>query len=109
MTSSGKRPSPLSPAQVRKIVLEAIESESYKETTHASLDHPERLISINDVLHGLEQSWTACNPEEFSDWHWQWKYRIATTDLDDEALVVIVAIDTRNKSFEVITRFHDRP
>lgn len=107
MTSKGTRPKPLSAAEVRKVVLEAINSYSYVESSHARLDHPERMISLQDVIYGLERSWRSCQPAEFNEFEWQWKYRIRTTDLDDDDLTIIVAVDSRNSRFEVVTRFHD--
>ena len=107
MTSSGKRPKPLSSGEVRKLILEALKNESYVESSHARFDHPERMISIQDVLHGLERTWISCKADEFNEDEWQWKYRIITTDLDDTGLIIIVALDPKNVRFEVVTRFHD--
>jgi|SRR3954470_16326239 hypothetical protein len=113
MTSQGTRPKPLSAVEVQKLVLEAICHESYSESHvtswHARFDHPERMISIQDVLYGLEHKWRSCRPEKFNQAEWQWKYRIKTTNLDDERLTIIIALDPRHQRFEVVTRFYDRP
>jgi hypothetical protein len=111
MTSSSVRPKPLRTEEVQKVVIEAISHESFCESHvaswHTRFDHPERMISIQDVLYGLEHKWRSCGPEEFNESEWQWKYRIKTTDLDDQRLTIIVALDPKNKRFVVVTRFHD--
>lgn len=110
ITSSGppKRPSPLDAKALRKLVDKALEKGpwvGYSETAHATFDHPERHIDINDVLHGLEQPWTKVRPDEFNEGEFQWKYEIVTTDIEGDELTIIIAVDTRNESFEVVTRW----
>jgi hypothetical protein len=105
MTSSGKRPRPLKAAEVRKAVLAALSVGTYKESLHATFDHLERKISFADVIHGLKQPWASCKPDEFNYDEWQWKYEIKTTDIEGEALTIIVALDPKNAWFEVVTRY----
>lgn len=102
------RPPSLSEAELRKLLLEALEhapDQQNLETYHARFDHHERGISIDDVIFGLEKDWTYERPPEFNETEWQWKYRILTETVDGEALTIIVAVDTANRSFEVITRW----
>ena len=102
------RPPSLSEAELRKLLLEALEhapDQQNLETYHARFDHLERGISIDDVIFGLEKDWTYERPPEFNETAWQWKYRILTETVDGETLTIIVAVDTANRSFEVITRW----
>jgi hypothetical protein len=78
----------------------------YEETIHARFDHAERKIDLNDILFGLKRSdWRLKHPPEFSNEFWQWKYTIKTQDVEGDPIVVVIAVDTRGKSFEVITRW----
>jgi hypothetical protein len=57
-TLEPKRPKPLSEPELRKLIADAIENGAYIESFHARFDHVERKISLDDVLHGLEQRWS---------------------------------------------------
>lgn len=108
MSTAGYIPPHLSEAQLRALVSDAVEGnpdEDAKETFHARFDHLERGLSLDDVLHGLERPWTFERPPEFNKSQWQWKYRIATESIDGDELVIIIAVDTANRSFEVVTRW----
>ena len=59
MSSTGFIPKPLSAAELKKLVLEALEKapdEHNPETFHALFDHLERGLSTDDVIHALEGS-----------------------------------------------------
>ena len=75
------------------------------ETFHARFDHLERGIQIDDVIHGIETEWESCRPLRFNRNFWQWNYEIRTETADEEPLTLIVAVDTANRTFEVITRW----
>jgi hypothetical protein len=60
---------------------------------------------LDDVIHGLERNWTFDRPPEFNEDEWQWKYRIATESIDGDEIVIVIAVDTANRSFEVVTRW----
>jgi hypothetical protein len=111
MTSSGVKPKPLKPSEVKEIILAALGDEgSYREqplSLHARFDHPERRIDFNDVLFGLKQPWSACKPEEFDEDNWQWKYRISTHDIEEREFTIILRLDPAGKEFTVITRWPD--
>lgn len=109
MTTQGKRPNPLSMEELRKLILEALSNapENNPETFHAQFGHLERGLQIDDVIHGLEREWEFGGPPHFNEYHWQWKYEIATVSVDDEAITIIIAVDTVNRSFEVITRWKE--
>jgi hypothetical protein len=107
-SSKGKRPEKLNDKDLRKLILEAIQKGpwiGYSESIHARFDHPERHIDINDVLYGLEREWSGVKVVEFNADEWQWKYEIATEDIEGEPLTILIAVDPRNRSFEVVTRW----
>jgi hypothetical protein len=111
MTSSGKRPKPLKPSEVKGVILAALSDEgSYREhplSLHARFDHPERHIDFNDVLFGLKQQWASCKVDGFDEDNWQWKYKIKTQDIEGREFTIILALDPAAKKFTVITRWQD--
>jgi len=111
MTSSGQRPKPLKPFQVREVILAALGDEgSYREqplSFHARFDHHDRKIDFNDVLFGLKEEWRACEAEGFDEDNWQWKYRIRTRDIEEREFTIILRLDPAAKKFTVITRWPD--
>jgi hypothetical protein len=107
MSTVGYIPPCLSEAELRSLVLDALENgpESSNETFHARFGHLDRNLSQDDVIYGLERPWSFEKPPVFSKNEWQWKYRIATESIDGDDLVIIIAVDTSNCSFEVVTRW----
>lgn len=107
----GVRPKALKTDDLRKLLSEIIKSGTYEfqepESLHARFDHLERKIDTNDVLFGLQQEFKIRNTE-FNEDEWQWKYEIATKDVEGDPITAIVAVDTRNKLFEVVTRWRDQ-
>jgi hypothetical protein len=107
MSTKGYIPSSLTEKELRELIGNALENrpgEGSLETFHARFHHLERNLSLDDVIHGLQRPWAFDRPPEFNRDEWQWKYRIATQSIDGDDLVIIVAVDTANRSFEVITR-----
>ena len=108
MSTTGYIPPHLSEGALKALVLDSLENSpdaESSETYHARYGHQERGLSSDDVIHGLERPWTFERPPEFNKDEWQWKYRIATESIDGDPLVIIIAVDTPNRSFEVITRW----
>lgn len=107
MSTAGYIPPQLGEEELRKLLSEALDDapELNPETYHARFDHLERGLSVDDVIHGLERPWRFERAPRFNRQEWQWKYRIATESIEGEPLVIIVAVDTVNRSFEVITRW----
>jgi len=68
-------------------------------------------LSLDEVVHGLERDWHYERTPEFNEAEWQWKYRIASETVDGDLLTIIIAVDSVNRSFEVVTRWkrQDRP
>lgn len=104
-TPAGKRPKPLEEKELRKLLSEAISSGGYVETIHARFDHVDRHIDLNDVLHGLQLSNWTLKAQKFDEEFWSWEYEIETETVEGEQLTAIVAVDPRNRSFEVLTRW----
>lgn len=108
MSTKGYRPPYLSESDLKALVLEALAgapSQERLETYHARFDHLERGLSIDDVIHGLERAWTYERTPEFNEAEWQWKYRILTQTIDGDRLLILIAVDTANRSFEVVTKW----
>ena len=108
MSAGGYIPSHLSEADLRKLLLEALnDAPDWKspETFHARFDHLERGISIDDVIFGIERAWTFERAPEFSQEAWQWKYYLATETIEGDTLTILVAVDTGNRTFDVVTRW----
>ena len=104
----GKIPSPLSEEKLKELILEAIGDAAdwhNPETFHARFGHVDRDLQTDDVLHGLERNWKFDCPPSFDNSHWQWKYHIDTENIDGERIRIVVAVDTVDRSFEVITRW----
>lgn len=106
-SGEGVVPRPLTEEELRKLIGEALDAKhpSHPETFHARFDHLERGLQIDDVIHGLERAWKFERPPEFNRKHWQWKYYIGTETVDGDPLTIVIAVDTMERSFEVITRW----
>lgn len=107
-SSSGRIPPPLNCDQLKRLMVNALESvpgRANPETFHARFDHLERGIQINDVIYGIQTEWKACRPLRFNRKFWQWNYEICTENADEQPLTLIVAVDTVTRTFEVITRW----
>jgi hypothetical protein len=111
-SSEGRIPPHLSEEQLKELVLEAIDEsadEDNPETFHALFGHLDRGLQTDDVLHGLEQEWLFDRPPCFNKFHWQWKYYIDTENVDGGRILIVIAVDTSDRSFEVITRWRQQP
>ena len=61
----GVVPNPLTEEQLRKLVLDAMNTSTYAETLetyHALYGHMDRNITHGDVIHGLQSSWNFERP-----------------------------------------------
>jgi len=108
MSSDGIIPNALAADELRQLVLEAISKQSdthNPETFHALFHHLERGIQTDDVLFALKGKWNRFRTLPFNRKFWQWKYKIWANNLDDEELTIVIAVDTANREFEVITRW----
>jgi len=109
MSTEGYIPPCLREEELRALVSEALGGapEESNETFHARFHHLERNLSQDDVIYGLERPWNFDRAPAFNQHEWQWKYFIATESIDGDGLVIIIAVDTSNRSFEVVTRWRE--
>ena len=108
MSTEGYIPPHLDEAALKAVLLQALvsaPSSGTMETLHARFDHLERGLSVDDVIHGLEREWNFDRKPVFNQDEWQWKYYIATESIDGDGIVIVIAVDTANRSFEVVTRW----
>ena len=108
MSREGHVPPHLNEAALKALLLEALNNPPKAgtvETYHARFDHLERGLSADDVIYGLEREWKFDRKPDFNPDEWQWKYRIATESIDGDEIVIVIAVDTANRSFEVVTRW----
>jgi hypothetical protein len=99
-------PPSLAADKLKELVLEAINDGSGNpETYHALYGHQERGLQSNDVIHGLEREWTFQRPPIFNKDCWQWKYYLDTESVGGDPILIIMAVDTLRREFEVITRW----
>lgn len=104
----GVVPNPLTEEELGKLVLDAINAETYAETLetyHALYGHMERGIETADVMHGLEGQWQFERQPQFNRNLWQWKYYIAAETVDGEPITIIIAVDSWRREFSVVTRW----
>jgi Domain of unknown function (DUF4258) len=108
MSTVGYIPPELTEAELRALVQDALENApgwGNIETFHARFHHLDRGITLDDVIHGLERPWVLERKPEFNKDEWQWKYRIATETVDGDPIVILIAVDTTNRTFDVVTRW----
>jgi hypothetical protein len=102
-TPSGK---PLSEKALRTFIRRALDRGYYRESLHAEDEHPERNISTDDVLHGLERDdWKFVRSPDYDAKHKSWEYLIGTQDLDGDELHIKLAAYPNESRIEVITRW----
>jgi hypothetical protein len=98
--SRGKRPSPLSENALRQLIRTALDRGYYTESLH----HPERNISEDDIIHGVERSdWTLVGNPEWFETFGSYRYQICTVDIEGDELTIIIAGFPDEKRIEFIT------
>jgi len=76
-----------------------------KRPFHARFDHLDRVISLDGVIYGIKRDWSFERPPEFNNDQWQWKYQITTRTVEEDPLILITAVNTVDRTFEVITKW----
>ena|SRR5258708_38578464 len=103
-SSPDKRPLPLGEHVLRLLIRVATERGYYTESLHKTNDHPERNISPDDVIHGLERDdWKLCKPPDWDVEHQNWEYLIGTVDIEGDELTVKVGAYPDEKRIRIIT------
>lgn len=108
MSTEGYIPPCLSEEELRSLVDDSLENgpeSGARPTFHALFDRLDRNLSLDDVIHGLDRPWNFDRRPVFNKEEWQWKYYIATESIDGDEILIIIAVDTLNRSFEVVTRW----
>jgi hypothetical protein len=99
-----KRAVPLTGNALRELIRVALEKGYYTESLHSANDHPERNISPDDIIHGLEWSdWELVKDPNWDDEHESYEYLIRTVDIEGEELTIKFAIYPEEKRVKVIT------
>lgn len=109
ISTEGYIPPYLTEEELKALVSDALNNGpgGASDTFHARFDHLERNLSQDDVIHGLERQWNFDRRPVFNQDEWQWKYFIATESIDGDELLIIIAVDTLNRSFDVVTRWRE--
>ena len=78
----------------------------YRESFHARYEHPERKLTTDDVVHGLERKdWSVVRQPNWDDAHKNWEYLIKTKDVEGDELRLKIAVFPEEGRFTVITRW----
>jgi hypothetical protein len=106
-TPKEKRPtSPLTETALRNLIQTATTKGYVRETPHAENDHPERNLSIDDVIYGLERKdWVLAQAPNYDTEHENWEYLIKTVDVEGCELHIKLAAYPGDKRVAIITRW----
>jgi hypothetical protein len=106
MSTGSQDVRPLSEHALRQLIRVAIDKGYYREHWHAENDHPDRNISPDDVIHGLErEDWVLTKTPDYDPAHESYEYLIRTVDVEGDELHIKLAAFPDEKRFEVITRW----
>jgi hypothetical protein len=95
---------PLTERALRDLIRVTLEKGYYTESLHRANDHPERNISLDDIIHGLERDgWKFRKTPDWDDEHASYEYLIRTVDIEGEELTIKLAAYPREKRIKVIT------
>ena len=98
-------PKPLSPDALRRLIEFALAEGYFRESFHASDEHPERNISLEDVTEGLKRDDWVIETTEYDPKHKNWKYLIKTKDIEGDELHILIAADPKRTRIKEITRW----
>lgn len=103
--SQERRANPLHEKALRQLISNALNRGYFRESFHAEFNHPERNISADDVIHGLERGdWTLAS-SNYDEQHRNYEYLIWTFDFEGDELHIKIAAYPSEKRIEVITRW----
>ena len=99
-----KGDAPLSEGELRVALGRAANSGGIELSSHAKKRARERNISVDDFIHALRYSgWVQDAAAEFDEERKNWKYSIASQDIEGDALVLKIALKYEGELVEVIT------
>jgi len=105
-TDQEQRPLPLNENALRQHIRIALDKGYFRETKHAESDHPERNLSIDDVIQGLERKdWVLEKRPNYDEEHRKWEYLIKTVDIEGQDLHIKICATPADKRIEIITRW----
>jgi hypothetical protein len=99
-----KKPKPLSVEALRRFILKALDRGWMQESFHSEVERADRNISDDDLRFGLEAAWTL-QEVRYSEVHSTYSYTLATVDIDDEELHIVVSPLTEKRILKVITKW----
>jgi hypothetical protein len=108
MSTSGVAPKapPLSANALRNLIEAAIARGYLEESEHAEHDHPERNLSIDDVVYGLKRrDWALAAESNYDREHHNWEYLIRTKDIEGNELEIKIAAYPDYKRIRIITKW----
>lgn len=101
--SSSPREPALPEEELRAAVSRIVLRGTFRESKHSSQDRAYRNVSDDDIVHMLEGFWVL----EGADWdgkHRNWKYRLTGTDIEGDALTLVIAVNVEFNRIEIITK-----
>jgi hypothetical protein len=106
-TSKDKpRPRSLSANALRNLIQIAMARGYLVESEHAESHHPERNISIDDVIFGLKQpNWILARAPDWDNDHNNWEYLVKTVNIEGDALEVKLAALPEFNKIVVVSRW----
>jgi hypothetical protein len=105
-SSEAPRPPHMGEQQLREFVRVARRKGYYGETFHSEVERAHRDISPDDIAYGLDrEDWYQCRQPDFDEEHNNWEYLIHTVDIEGDELHLKIAVDEKNKRFEVISKW----
>jgi hypothetical protein len=105
-TKEKRPPAPLTESALRNLIRVATTKGYIRETLHAENDHPERNLSIDDVLYGLERTdWILERTPDYDSEHENYEYLVKTMDIEGHELHIKLAAYPSEKRIGIITRW----
>ena len=96
---------PLGEEELRAFVRRALRHGWYQESFHARHAHPERNVTADDVIHGLNAEWAVAAEPEFSETFHEWKYIIRIVDIEGDELHIVIAVSLASQRLTVVSKW----
>lgn len=97
---------PLTANGLRNLIQAAISHGYLEESEHAEYDHPERNLSIDDILCGLKRKdWVLAAEPDYDYEHHSWEYLVRTRDIEGNELDIKLAAYPDYMKVRIISRW----
>ena len=103
--SEATRPAALSEDELRVRVHRIVCYGTVRESWHSKNDRSYRNISLDDIQHMLRNTWKLAGKPTWDDAHWNWKYKLAGEDLEDDELTVVITVNEEEVTILIITKY----